>query len=107
MKLRKFIDLAREFGQGPISAYDPSYDQYPLYAFKMATGSGKTFVMALAIIWSYFNWKFENKEDFTSKFLIISPNVIVYDRLKRDFQDLKIFKSYPFIPPEWQDEILI
>ncbi|OQX78992.1 MAG: hypothetical protein B6D56_07990 [Candidatus Omnitrophica bacterium 4484_70.1] len=103
MKLRKFIDLAREFGQGPISAYDPSYDQYPLYAFKMATGSGKTFVMALAIVWSYFNWKFENKDDFTSKFLIISPNVIVYDRLKRDFQDLKIFKSYPFIPPEWQD----
>jgi len=104
MKLRKFIDLAREFGQGPISTYDPSYDQYPLYAFKMATGSGKTFVMALTIVWSYFNWKFENKEDFTSKFLIISPNVIVYDRLKRDFQDLKIFKSYPFVPPEWQDD---
>ena len=104
MKLRKFIDLAREFGKGPIQAYDPSYDQYPLYAFKMATGSGKTFVMALSIVWSYFNWKFENKEDFTSKFLIISPNVIVYDRLKRDFSELKIFKQYPFIPPEWQEK---
>ena len=104
MKLRKFIDLAREFGQGPISAYDPSYDQYPLYAFKMATGSGKTFVMALSIVWCYFNWKFENKEDFTSKFLAISPNVIVYDRLKRDFAGLKIFKDYPFIPPEWRDK---
>jgi len=104
MKLRKFIDLAREFGKGPIQAYDPSYDQYPLYAFKMATGSGKTFVMALSIVWSYFNWKFENKEDFTSKFLVISPNVIVYDRLKRDFSELKIFKQYPFIPPEWQEK---
>ena len=104
MKLRKFIDLAREFGKGPIQAYDPSYDQYPLYAFKMTTGSGKTFVMALAVVWSYFNWKFENKEDFTSKFLVISPNVIVYDRLKRDFSELKIFKQYPFIPPEWEEE---
>ncbi len=104
MKLKRFIDMAREFGEGPIHTYDPSYDQYPLYAFKMATGSGKTFVMALAITWSYFNWKFENKENFTSKFLIITPNIIVYDRLKRDFQDLKIFKKYPFIPPEWEKE---
>jgi type III restriction enzyme len=50
MKKRNFIDMARDFGAGPIQGYDPSYDQYPLYAFKMATGSGKTFVMALSIL---------------------------------------------------------
>jgi len=103
MKKRNFIDIARDFGSGPIQGYDPSYDQYPLYAFKMATGSGKTFVMALAIVWSYFNHKRENKEDYTSKFLLIAPNIIVYDRLKRDFQDGNIFKKYPFIPQEWID----
>ena len=66
MKKRNFIDVARDFGSGPIQGYYPSYDQYPLYAFKMATGSGKTFVMALAIVWSYFNWKWEweNKDDY-------------------------------------------
>ena len=105
MKKRNFIDMARDFGAGPIQAYDPSYDQYPLYAFKMATGSGKTFVMALAIVWSYFNHKFENKEDYTSKFLLIAGEKnVIYDRLKRDFKDGAIFKKWPFIPLEWEEE---
>jgi len=102
LKKRVFIDLAREFGKGPMRNYDPSYDQYPLYAFKMATASGKTFVMALTIAWSYFNHHKEDKEDYTSKFLLISPNVIVYERLKRDFEGRKIFAQYPFVPPEWE-----
>ena len=105
MKKRNFIDMARDFGAGPIQAYDPSYDQYPLYAFKMATGSGKTFVMALAIVWSYFNYKFENKENYASKFLLIAGEKnVIYDRLKRDFEDGAIFKKWPFIPPEWEEE---
>lgn len=104
LKKRVFIDLAREFGKGPIVGYDPSYDQYPLYAFKMATASGKTFVMALTIAWSYFNHLRENKDNYTSKFLLISPNVIVYERLKRDFEGRKLFTQYSFIPPEWVDD---
>jgi len=104
MKKRNFIDIARDFGSGPIQGYDPTYDQYPLYAFKMATGSGKTLVMILATVWSYFNHKKENKEEYTSKFLLIAPNVIVYDRLRRDFQDGRIFKEYPFIPTEWSGD---
>ncbi len=94
MKKRNFIDMARDFGAGPIQGYDPSYDQYPLYAFKMATGSGKTFVMALSIIWQYFNHKKENKEDYTSKFLLIAGEKnVIYDRLTRDFKDGKIFRD--------------
>jgi len=105
MKKRNFIDMARDFGAGPIQGYDPSYDQYPLYAFKMATGSGKTFVMALAIVWSYFNWKRENKDDYTSKFLLIAGEKnVIYDRLCRDFKDGKIFRELPLIPPEWEEE---
>jgi len=105
MKKRNFINLARDFGAGPIRNYNPSYDQYPLYAFKMATGSGKTFVMALAIVWSYFNHRFENKADYTSKFLLITGEKnVIYDRLKRDFKGGAIFKKWPFIPPEWKEE---
>lgn len=105
MKKRTFIDMARDFGAGPIQGYDPSYDQYTLYAFKMATGSGKTFVMALAIVWSYFNHERENKEDYTSKFLLIAGEKnVIYDRLCRDFKDGRIFKNWPFIPPEWLEE---
>ncbi|GAI26751.1 unnamed protein product, partial [marine sediment metagenome] len=105
MKKRNFIDIARDFGAGPIQGYDPSYDQYPLYAFKMATGSGKTFVMALTIVWSYFNHKRENKDDYTSKFLLIAGEKnVIYDRLTRDFKDGKIFRELPLIPQEWQED---
>jgi len=105
MKKRNFIDMARDFGAGPIQGYDPSYDQYPLYAFKMATGSGKTYVMALTIVWSYFNHKRKNKDDYTSKFLLIAGEKnVIYDRLIRDFKDGKIFRELPLIPPEWQEE---
>lgn len=105
MKKHNLADIARDFGSGPISMYDPSYDKYPLYAFKMATGTGKTFVMALAVIWSYFNHKKENKDEYTSKFLVIAGEKnIIYDRLSRDFKNGRIFKDWPFIPPEWQEE---
>ncbi len=105
MKKRNFIDMARDFGAGPIQGYDPSYDQYPLYAFKMATGSGKTFVMALSIVWQYVNWKKENRDDYTSKFLLIAGEKnVIYDRLIRDFKDEKIFRELPLVPPEWQED---
>jgi len=114
MKKRNFVDMARDFGAGPIQGYDPSYDQYPLYAFKMATGSGKTYVMALSIVWQYFNHlsacnaqadKKENNNDYTSKFLLIAGEKnVIYDRLTRDFKDGKIFRDLPLIPLEWQEE---
>jgi len=105
MKKQNFIDMARDFGRGPIQGYDPSYDQYPLYAFKMATGSGKTFVMAMGIAWQYFNHKWENNQDYTSKFLLIAGEKnVIYDRLTRDFKGGAIFRELPLIPPEWEDE---
>jgi len=105
MKKRNFIDMARDFGAGPIQGYDPSYDQYPVYAFKMATGSGKTYVMALSIVWQYFNHKKETKDDYASKYLLIAGEKnVIYDRLTRDFKGGKIFRELPLVPPEWRGE---
>ncbi len=106
MKKRTFVDMAKEFAEGALLfPFDFTYDKYPLYAFKMATGSGKTFVMAFAITWSYFNHKFENPSDYTSKFLLIAGEKnVIYDRLCRDFREGRIFKELPFIPPEWLEE---
>lgn len=100
MRKRKFAELMQDFGEGKV-VYNPEIDQYPLYCFKMATGTGKTFVMTFIVVWSYFNCKFESVRDYTNKFLLITPNVIVYERLKRDFKNGKIFREYPFIPEEW------
>ena len=88
---------------------DPSADKWAKYAFKMATGSGKTLVMGLAIVWSYFNATKEKREGFTKDFLLIAPNLIVLDRLLGDSKNPEffggaIFKKFPFIPPEWSSD---
>ncbi|MHA1395652.1 MAG: DEAD/DEAH box helicase, partial [Promethearchaeota archaeon] len=72
------------------------------FAFKMATGSGKTFVMALVIVWSYLNRIIDKNEKYSDNFLIIAPNVIVYERLAKDFVNNKIFNELPFIPPHYK-----
>ena len=85
---------------------DPSADKWAKYAFKMATGSGKTMIMAMAVVWSYFNATREKKSDFSKNFVLIAPNLIVLDRLMGDsrspeFFEGAIFKKFPFLPPEW------
>jgi len=72
------------------------------YAFKMATGSGKTYVMAMIMVWSYFHKKLIKGSDLSTNFLVVAPNVIVYQRLEKDFASNKIFYGLPLIPPEWQ-----
>lgn len=72
------------------------------YAFKMATGSGKTFVMAMVVVWSHFHKKLVADSDLSTNFLIVAPNVIVYQRLEKDFASNRIFHELPLIPPEWQ-----
>jgi len=71
------------------------------YAFKMATGSGKTWVMAMAVVWSYFHKKHIAGSELSTNFLIVAPNVIVYQRLEKDFASNRIFHELPLIPPEW------
>jgi len=79
---------------------------------KMATGSGKTKVMSLLLLWSYFNRIYENNNELSSNFLIIAPNIIVLDRLKTDFEGLNIFRNDPCLPEDgianqnWKSDFL-
>lgn len=77
------------------------------YAFKMATGSGKTWVMAMVVVWSYFHKKKEPGSDLATNFLIVAPNVIVYQRLEKDFASNRIFHGIPLIPPEWRGQFAL
>ena len=72
------------------------------YAFKMATGSGKTWVMAMTIVWSHFHKQRVPGSELATNFLIVAPNVIVYQRLEKDFASNRIFHALPLIPPEWR-----
>jgi type III restriction enzyme len=83
------------------------YDDFARYCVKMATGSGKTKVMSLAIAWQFFNAVAEARDDFAKTFLVIAPNVIVFERLRTDFEGGRIFRTDPVVPPEleifWRD----
>ena len=52
-------------------------------AHKMATGSGKTVVMAMLIAWQALN-RFANPRDrrFTDTFLVVTPGITIRDRLR-------------------------
>ena len=76
------------------------HDQFARYCVKMATGSGKTKVMSLAVAWQFFNAVAEGRDDFAKTFLVIAPNVIVFERLRTDFEGGRIFRQDPVIPPE-------
>ncbi len=72
------------------------------FAFKMATGSGKTWVMAMAVVWARYHKQRVPGSELSSNFLIVAPNVIVYQRLEKDFANNRIFHELPLIPPEWK-----
>lgn len=80
---------------------------------KMATGSGKTKVMSLLLAWSYFHKLYESESELSRNFLLITPNIIVLERIKTDFDGLKIFYQDPILPDNgyegrnWQDDFQI
>ena len=51
-------------------------------AMKMATGSGKTTVMAVVIGWQAVNAARKESKDFSRAFLIITPGITIKDRLR-------------------------
>lgn len=91
---------------------------YPKYCLKMATGTGKTWVLQALMVWQILNAaRAPDDPRFTRNFLVVAPGLIVYDRLldafmgkerdgKRDFSisDLSIFQEL-FIPDAYRDEV--
>ena len=74
------------------------------YAFRMATGSGKTWVMAMAVVWAHLHRRLVPGSRLSANFLIVAPNVIVFERLRKDFEGNRIFGELPLIPPQWKTE---
>lgn len=91
---------------------------YPKYCLKMATGTGKTWVLQALLIWQLLNAnRDEVSQRYTRNFLIVAPGLIVYDRLLDAFQGkqrsgLREFKNSDiysfrelFIPEPYRDEV--
>ncbi|KUI44921.1 restriction endonuclease [Mycobacterium sp. IS-1590] len=55
----------------------------PRAALKMATGSGKTIVMAMLIAWQTLNKQYTPRDArFTNRFLVVAPGITIRDRLR-------------------------
>ncbi|OIO21819.1 restriction endonuclease subunit R [Candidatus Micrarchaeota archaeon CG11_big_fil_rev_8_21_14_0_20_47_5] len=94
--------------------------EHPKYCVKMATGTGKTWVLSALLIWHYLNAKNEETPSgrFSKNFLLVAPGIIVYERLldaylgkrrddgTRNFNesDFRRFESL-FIPPAYKGEV--
>ena len=97
VKVRDEFDLMRFDSSGAVSAnmFDENWRRFVI---KMATGTGKTKVMSLAIAWSFFHKLYEQDSELSRNFLVIAPNIIVLDRLHHDFKGLDIFLEDPVLP---------
>jgi type III restriction enzyme len=98
--VRRHKDLIEKYAASRQDLRLLQYDEFARYCIKMATGSGKTKVMSLAIAWQYFNAVVEGRDDYAKTFLFLAPNVIVFERLQFDFAGGRIFRTDPVIPPE-------
>jgi len=107
-RIRSVAELMFEFGSEAIAdlalGINPQEDLWPKDCCKIATGGGKTKVMSLAIVWSYFHNLYEPGSDLAQHFVIIAPNLTVYERLKDDFENCSIFYSDPLLPEEWRSD---
>lgn len=93
-------------------------NDYPKYCLKMATGTGKTWVLQALLVWQVLNAKREPESGrYTRNFLVVAPGLIVYDRLRDAFEgkevagqrnfetsDLKRYAEL-FVPDTYREEI--
>lgn len=112
VKVKDKYDLIRYDSSGAVST-GMFEEEWLRLVIKMATGSGKTKVMSLLITWCYFHKLYEPDSKLSTNFLVIAPNIIVLDRLRTDFDGLKIFWNDPLLPDNgfegnnWQDDFQI
>ncbi|MFA6333428.1 MAG: DEAD/DEAH box helicase family protein [Methanoregula sp.] len=111
-KIKDKYDLLRYDSSEAISAgmFNETWNRYVI---KMATGSGKTKVMSLLVAWSFFHKTYEEDSTLSRNFLLITPNIIVLDRIRADFDGKKIFFTDPVLPDNgyegqnWRDDFQI
>lgn len=76
-------------------------------AMKMATGSGKTTVMAMLIAWQAINAARKETKDFSRAFLIVAPGITIKDRLRvlLPSEPGNYYDTREIVPPEMLPEI--
>lgn len=108
---------------GLLAEVEQDKHAHPKYCLKMATGTGKTWVLKALLVWQLLNKTVAQEEDiddarFTRRFLIVAPGLIVYERLldaflgkeradgQRDFATSDVAtQAELFVPPAWRERV--
>lgn len=83
----------------------PRVEPYERWAVKLATGAGKTLVMAMTIVWSGLNKTAARKDTrFTDAFLVVCPNLTVKERLSGaegllPADPASAYRAFDLVPP--------
>lgn len=109
--------MADEMGMVDMNNLQQEKYRLPKYAIKMATGTGKTWVMHALVLWQMLNAHHTGGDRYTQRFLLIAPGIIVYERLldaylgkmekgerKADNSDLHRYQEL-FLPPQYREEV--
>src|SRR6185503_17971739 len=82
------------------------------YALKLATGTGKTVVMALLVTWSTLHKRKVSGSRLSANFLVLVPNLTVRDRVSgvprgdglEPGGEHCLYKDFDMVPPEYLQE---
>ena len=82
------------------------------YALKLATGAGKTVVMALFVTWATLHKRKVSGSSLSANFLVLVPNLTVRDRVsgtpRGDGLDPagehNLYDEFQIVPPEYREE---
>lgn len=115
LKAKNLMEVYQHFlvdNDAQLSEITKDKYNYPKYCVKMATGTGKTWVLSAVLIWQYLNAKYE-QGNYSKNFLVVAPGLIVYERLldaflgkerenggSRDFEKSDIYLTQELFLPE-------
>lgn len=82
------------------------------YALKLATGTGKTVVMALLVTWATLHKRKVSGSSLSANFLVLVPNLTVRDRVSgvprgdglSPSGQHNLYDAFDMVPPEYHDE---
>jgi type III restriction enzyme len=87
--------------------FDPGYAPLCRMGCKMATGSGKTVVMAMLITWTFCNrGRVPSDERFPNAVLVCCPNLTIRERLqvlRTDTRAEDYYTQFDLVPPQYRD----
>jgi type III restriction enzyme len=82
------------------------------YALKLATGTGKTVVMALFVTWATLHKRKVSGSSLSANFLVLVPNLTVRDRVSGQPRgdgldpagEHNLYDAFDMVPPEYREE---